>query len=71
MLPFFPRDVLDEISDLIDLVSEGFPTYSCKHPLHNLPASHVWQTNTVFYEGVSRLQIKSNRDLFSMSEIRK
>ena len=29
MLSFFPRDVLDEIWDLILLVSEGFPTYSC------------------------------------------
>ena len=27
---FFPRDVLDEILDLIESVSEGFPTYSCK-----------------------------------------
>ena len=25
---FFPRDGLDEILDLIDSVSEGFPTYS-------------------------------------------
>ena len=25
---FFPRDVLDEIWDLIESVSEGFPTYS-------------------------------------------
>ena len=25
---FFPRDVLDEILDLIESVSEGFPTYS-------------------------------------------
>ena len=28
MLSFFPRDVLDEILDLIGSVSEGFPTYS-------------------------------------------
>ena len=28
MLSFFPRDVLDEICDLIESVSEGFPTYS-------------------------------------------
>ena len=28
MLPFFPRDVLDEILNLIESVSEGFPTYS-------------------------------------------
>ena len=27
----FPRDVLDEIWDLIESVSEGFPTYSCHH----------------------------------------
>ena len=27
MLSFFPRDVLDEIWDLIESVSEGFPTY--------------------------------------------
>ena len=25
---FFPRDVLDAILDLIESVSEGFPTYS-------------------------------------------
>ena len=28
MLSLFPRDVLDEILDLIESVSEGFPTYS-------------------------------------------
>ena len=28
MLSFFARDVLDETLDLIELVSEGFPTYS-------------------------------------------
>ena len=27
MLSLFPRDVLDEIWDLIESVSEGFPTY--------------------------------------------
>ena len=27
-LSFFPRDVLDEIWDLIETVSEGFPIYS-------------------------------------------
>ena len=30
MLSFFPRDVLDEILDLIESVSEEFPTYSDK-----------------------------------------
>ena len=28
MLSFFPRDVLDEILNLIESVSKGFPTYS-------------------------------------------
>ena len=28
MLSLFPRDVLDEISNLFESVSEGFPTYS-------------------------------------------
>ena len=28
---FFPRDVFDEIWDLIESVSEGFPTYSHIH----------------------------------------
>ena len=28
MLTFSPQDVLDEILDLIESVSEGFPTYS-------------------------------------------
>ena len=29
VLSFFPLDVLDEIWDLIESVSEGFITYSC------------------------------------------
>ena len=28
MLSFFPRDALDEILNLIESVSEGFPSYS-------------------------------------------
>ena len=30
MLSFFPLDVLDEILNLIESVSEGFPSYSCE-----------------------------------------
>ena len=30
MLSFFPRDVLDEILNLIESVCEGFPSYSCQ-----------------------------------------
>ena len=39
VLSFFPLDVLDEIWDLIEPVSEGFLTYSfsetCACPTHN------------------------------------
>ena len=31
VLSFFPRDVLDEILNLIESVSEDFPSYSCCH----------------------------------------
>ena len=34
MLPFFPRDILDEILDLIESVSEGLPTHSMIPKLH-------------------------------------
>ena len=30
MLSFFPRGVLDEILNLIESVSEDFPSYSCR-----------------------------------------
>ena len=42
--PFFPRDVLDEILDLIASVSEGFPTYS-----YNYSSTHG-QTCTLFVQ---------------------
>ena len=32
VLSFFPRDVLDEILNLIESVSEDFPSYSFKKP---------------------------------------
>ena len=31
VLSFFPRDVLDEILNLIESVSEDFPSYSWNH----------------------------------------
>ena len=39
MLFFFPRDVLDEIWDLIESVSEGFPTYLLANLSRRLPGS--------------------------------
>ena len=41
MLSFFPLVVSDEIWDLIESVSEGFPTYSCKNQvIKRLPIHH-------------------------------
>ena len=34
VLSFFPRDVLDEILNLIESVSEDFPSYSYSYLLH-------------------------------------
>ena len=42
MLSFFPRGVLDEILNLIESVSEGFPSYSWYYVLPN-----VWKTGSV------------------------
>ena len=43
MLSFFPRDVLDEILNLIDSVSEGFPSYS--YFRYNMPLNSVYIDN--------------------------
>ena len=40
-MSFFPLDVLDEIWDLIESVSEGFVTYSWSHD-HEGPHAHKW-----------------------------
>ena len=39
MLSFFPRGVLDETLNLIESVSEGFPSYSSAGALYNLDDS--------------------------------
>ena len=36
---FFPRDVLDEILNLIESVSEGFPSYFGKLSILKIPLS--------------------------------
>ena len=41
MLSFFPRDVLDEIWNLIESVSEGFPSYSLDIFYNSLISSHL------------------------------
>ena len=42
MLSLFPRDVLDEIRDLIESVSEGFTTYTFDH------RSNMGTTDNIF-----------------------
>ena len=44
VLSFFPRDVLDEILDLIESVSEDFPSYSCNRFQPLLFQLHASQT---------------------------
>ena len=41
MLSFFPRGVLDEVLNLIESVSEGFPSYSFINPSRYIRAS-LW-----------------------------
>ena len=40
VLSFFPRDVLDEILNLIESVSEDFPSYSL-YPIYNGATSTI------------------------------
>ena len=53
MLSFFPRDVLGEILNLIESVSEGFPSYSCTNAeevLRNRTlTSRVWKIEFGLY----------------------
>ena len=44
MLFVFPRDVLDKILNLIEPVSEGFPTYSSKLILHVSFQAYIFVT---------------------------
>ena len=59
MLSFFPLDVLDEIGDLIESVSEGFPTYSCIRHKYEM-----WAT------AISVLKSKGNYSRLSLSRLR-
>ena len=42
MLSFFPREFLDEIWDLSESVSEGFPTYSSIQDVPLILHQKVW-----------------------------
>ena len=52
MLSFFPRDVLDGILELIESISEGFPTYSfiqayTMKPLHAADLDEEWKNEGI------------------------
>ena len=50
MLFFFPRGVLDEILNLIESVSEGFPSYFCIRHGNVMRALVIF---AFFFEGVN------------------
>ena len=60
VLSFFPRDVLDEILNLIESVSEDFPSYSSTHRPGNL---------TEILKSWATLSRKVNRNLNTLSYI--
>ena len=61
MLSFFPRDVLDEIWDLIESVSQGFPTYIYHSKnYYNIYGYPVVKGNSKHYE--KKVQIRENSD---------
>ena len=59
VLSFFPRDVLDEILNLIESVSEDFPSYSCYLCMHILRKFSFIQKN--LFEEIKRTYIQANR----------
>ena len=46
VLSFSPRDVLDEMLNLTESVSEGFPTYSCHGQVSDMGESDPHNRNT-------------------------
>ena len=63
MLSFFPLDVLDEIWDVIESVSEGFLTYSCT------PYSRDCKDSKYVYPAAGHV-ITGNLRIISDSQIR-
>ena len=47
VLSFFPRGVLNEILNLIESVSEGFPSYSCIINCSFSFMENLWLTNVL------------------------
>ena len=63
MLSFFPRGVLDEILNLIESVSAGFPSYSLNIAiLIGMLSSHLMQSEIMMY-GLVRKSVKLSPSL--------
>ena len=62
MLSFFPRDVLDEILNLIESVSEDFPSYSFTYSIRK----RKQMANLLFFYRIFQLNqiISSNCSVF-------
>ena len=58
VLSFFPLDVLDEIWDLIESVSEGFLTYSS--------ISHSLSLSSIQYPDMTEILLKSTKSQVSI-----
>ena len=59
VLSFFPRDVLDEILNLIESVSEDFPSYSSM--TFNNYFTYCYSEHSL--AGAQRLQFKAPKEL--------
>ena len=60
VLSFFSLDVLDEIWDLIESVSEGFLTYSLTltYVMEPVPTQFYWKMSIIVGHGISRSALK-------------
>ena len=63
VLSFCPRDVLDEILNLIELVSDGFPSYSYKLLRLKLISTIILSCRQVSEHGIIYLLKLSNVNL--------
>ena len=70
VLSFFPRDVLDEIWDLIELVSECFPTHFCDPSLEPSRQDGSTRGHNVCFNLEEKISL-DYRQYFLISEARK
>ena len=64
VLSFFPRDVLDEILNLIGSVSEGFPAYSSIAHSLSLSSAHRPDMHCFMHQSFFRLNYIFNNSVY-------